>query len=163
MWAAGHTPDAWKESVTALLYKKGDHMHLSNFRRVGLEAALYKLYTKMTTCALIDYAERGGLLSINQWGFRPKRGTTQPLERLMYALEDIYLLMIDFTAAFDTIDQDKLLMTWASRRMLSRWCATCTRAPSPAFAPRGDRRPHSAWTGAPSRATVSAPSSLPYT
>jgi hypothetical protein len=48
MWAAGHTPDAWKESVTALLYKKGDHMHLSNFRRVGLEAALYKLYTKMT-------------------------------------------------------------------------------------------------------------------
>jgi hypothetical protein len=78
---------------------------------VGLEAALYN-YTKLTTCGLIDYAERGGLLSINQWGFRPKRGTTQPLEMLIYALEDakifridIYLLMIDFTAG-----QDKLLM-----------------------------------------------------
>ena len=117
MWAAGHTPDAWKESVTALLYKKGDSLLLPNYRRVGLEMALYKLYTKLITCTLIDYTERTGMLSTNQWGFRPKRGTIQALEMLVYALEDaklfrkdLYLLMIDFTAAFDTIDQDKLLI-----------------------------------------------------
>ena len=57
----GAHADAWKESVTALLYKKGDHMCVSNFRRVGLEAALYKLYTKLTTCALVDYAEQTGI------------------------------------------------------------------------------------------------------
>jgi len=57
------------------------------------------------------------VLSLNQWGFRPKRGTMQPLELLVSALEDaalfgqdLYLLMVDFSAAFDTIDHDKMLM-----------------------------------------------------
>jgi hypothetical protein len=43
MWAAGHTPDAWKRSETVLLYKKNTPMDLTNYRRVGLENILYKL------------------------------------------------------------------------------------------------------------------------
>jgi hypothetical protein len=84
---------------------------------VGLENTLYKLWTRVFTYTLIHYAEEEGVLSLNQWGFRPNRGTMQPLELLVGALEDaalfgqdLYPLMVDFSAAFDTIDHDKMLM-----------------------------------------------------
>lgn len=117
MWAAGHTPDTWKESRTVLLYQKASPLLLPNYKRVGLEDTMYKLWTRVVTYTMVDFSERAGVLSSNQWGFRPRRGTLQPLEMLVMALEDamlfsqnIYLLMVDFSAAFDTIDQDKLLM-----------------------------------------------------
>jgi hypothetical protein len=67
--------------------------------------------TRVVTYTMVDFSERAGMLSSNQWGFRPRRGTLQPLELLVMALEDaklfrqnIYLMMVDFSAAFDTID-----------------------------------------------------------
>jgi hypothetical protein len=50
MWATGHTPEAWKHSNTILLYKnKGHFTDLTNYRRVGLENTIYKLWTRMVT------------------------------------------------------------------------------------------------------------------
>jgi hypothetical protein len=117
MWATGYTPQHWKESSTVLLYKnKGTPLHLQYYRRIGLENTLYKLWTRLITWTLADYAETHNLLSYTQGGFRNKRTCMDQLELMTMLLEDakmhkqdIYLLMIDFSEAFDTIDHDKML------------------------------------------------------
>jgi hypothetical protein len=116
MWATGTTPAAWKHSTTVLLHKKGSTTNLKNYRPVGLTNTIYKLWTKLATCVMLDYAEQHQLLSSAQAGFRRRRSTTQQLQLLTAALEDarshkkdIYLLLCDFSSAFDTTNHDKLL------------------------------------------------------
>ena len=117
MWATGYTPKAWKESTTVLLFKnKGTPLKLQFYRRIGLEMTIYKLWTRMITWVLADYAERHNILSYTQGGFRNKRTCMDQLELFTLLLEDakltrkdIYLLMVNFSEAFDTIDHDKLL------------------------------------------------------
>ncbi|KAJ9506866.1 hypothetical protein QJQ45_028864, partial [Haematococcus lacustris] len=117
MWATGCTPTAWKTSDTCLLYKdKGQETDLNAYRPVGLANTIYKLWTSLITKTLYEYAEANGMLSNCQAGFRSHRDTTQQLQMLVMALEDaklaktdIYALLVDFTSAFNTTCQDKLL------------------------------------------------------
>ncbi|KAJ9532198.1 hypothetical protein QJQ45_003901 [Haematococcus lacustris] len=117
MWATGCTPRTWKTSDTCLLYKdKGQETDLNAYRPVGLANTVYKLWTSLITKTLSEYAEANGMLSKNQAGFRSHRNTTQQLQMLVMALEDaklakadIYALLVDFTSAFNTTCQDKLL------------------------------------------------------
>ncbi|KAJ9534648.1 hypothetical protein QJQ45_002935 [Haematococcus lacustris] len=117
MWATGCTPTTWKTSDTCLLYKdKGEETDLNSYRPVGLANTVYKLWTSLITKTLSEYAEANGMLSKNQAGFRSHRNTTQQLQMLVMALEDaklakadIYALLVDFTSAFNTTCQDKLL------------------------------------------------------
>jgi hypothetical protein len=118
MWATGLTPDSWKASSTILIYKhKGSPLHLTFYRRIGLQNTVYKLWTRMVTYAMADRAERLNMLSSSQAGFRNKRTTTHQTEMMIMALEDayltrqnIYLLQADMTEAFDTVSHDKLRM-----------------------------------------------------
>ncbi|KAJ9526341.1 hypothetical protein QJQ45_009815 [Haematococcus lacustris] len=117
MWATSCTPTTWKTSDTCLLYKdKGQETDLNSYRPVGLANTVYKLWTSLITKTLSEYAEANGMLSKNQAGFRSHRNTTQQLQMLVMALEDaklakadIYALLVDFTSAFNTTCQDKLL------------------------------------------------------
>ncbi|KAJ9520416.1 hypothetical protein QJQ45_000168 [Haematococcus lacustris] len=117
MWATGCTPTTWKTSDTCLLYKdKGQETDLNSYRPVGLANTVYKLWTSLITKILTECAEANGMLSKNQAGFRSHRNTTQQLQMLVMALEvaklakaDIYALLVDFTSAFNTTCQDKLL------------------------------------------------------
>jgi exonuclease III len=117
MWATGITPTAWKKSTTVLLYKhKGNITNLRYYRRIGLENTVYKLWTRMVTTAMTDYGERNAVHSHSQAGFRSKRSTHEQVENLVMALEDalltkqdIYLLQIDFSEAFDTVHHNKLI------------------------------------------------------
>lgn len=117
MWATSYTPKSWKHSTTALLWKeKGTVLELKYYRRIGLECTIYKLWTRMITWAMADHAERNNILTYTQGGFRNKRTTADQLELMTMLLEDakltqqdIYLAMIDYTEAFDTIDHDRLL------------------------------------------------------
>ncbi|KAJ9517217.1 hypothetical protein QJQ45_009174 [Haematococcus lacustris] len=117
MWATGCTPTTWKTSDTCLLYKdKGQETDLKAYRPVGLANTIYKLWTTLITKTLYEYAEAKGMLSNCQAGFRSHRDTTQQLQMLVMALEDaklaktdIYALLVDFTSAFNTTCQDKLL------------------------------------------------------
>jgi ribonuclease HI len=120
MWATGVTPNSWKESHTALLFKdKPDAQETSikNYRPIALLNALYKLWTRLKTTALTDYAEKYSILSSTQKGFRRHATTMYQLQMMVMALEDarltgqnMYLLSVDFSSAFNMIDHDKLLM-----------------------------------------------------
>lgn len=116
MWATACTPDCIKSTTTVLAHKKKSTLHLANYRRLGLENTVFKLWTKLITGALTHHAERTGMLSSTQAGFRAGRSTEYQLEMLTMALEDarlcgqdIFLLQVDWSDAFDTTNHDKLL------------------------------------------------------
>ena len=115
MWLTASTPTAWKHSITKLFHKRHDRMLLQNYRPIGLNNTLYKMWTRFLTNILSDFAENYGLLSTCQEGFRPQRNTIRQLQRMIFAIEDafhfkqdLYAMYIDFTSAFNTIDHAKL-------------------------------------------------------
>ena len=118
MWATGVTPNAWKPSNTVLIYKnKGATTDVGNYRPISLANTVYKLWTRMITYSLADYAEKHAMLSRAQGGFRARRGTSHQLQLMVETLEDawrnkqdVLALLVDFSSAFNMINQDKLLM-----------------------------------------------------
>ncbi len=116
MWMTGTTPKAWKESQTVLLHKKGCEHDLGNWRPIALANTLYKLWTGMIAECLYKYAEHFNTLSSAQEGFRKQKNTIRQLQNVMNIMsdakmsqQDLYLLYVDFSSAFNTIDHDKLL------------------------------------------------------
>ena len=115
MWLTGTTPDSWKESNTILLHKNSESL-LENYRPIALASTMYKLWTSLIQESLGRYAEYYDILSTSQEGFRHGRGTMRQLHNLMNVLSDakvleqnLYMLYVDFSAAFNTIDHDRLL------------------------------------------------------
>ena len=116
MWAAARTPTDWKLSYTKLIDKhKGSFLDIDNYRRLGLECTIYKLWTSFITRALNKYAEDNAIFSKGQLGFRRKQKTSKQIETLCSLIEhakfhhkDIFLMLLDCTEAFDTVDHAKL-------------------------------------------------------
>ena len=109
-------PSSWKHSNTILLYKKGPPFHLPNHRPIALANTIYKLFTSTLTTLLSSFGEKYQILYNSQEGFCQERCTSSQIQTLIAALEDarftnqdIYLLFIDFTNAFGSIDHARLL------------------------------------------------------
>jgi len=112
----GTTPKAWKEAQTVLLHKKGSEHDLGNWRPIALANTLYKLWTGVIAACLYKYAEHFNILSSAQEGFRKQKNTIRQLQNIMNIMsdakisqQDLYLLYVDFSSAFNTINHDKLL------------------------------------------------------
>ena len=113
MWMTGTMPKAWKESQTVLLHKKGSE---HDWRPTAIANTLYKLWTGVIAEGLYKYAEHFDILSRAQEGFRKQKNTIRQLQNVMNIMsdakisqQDLYLLCVDFSSAFNTIDHDKLL------------------------------------------------------
>ena len=109
-------PTSWKISHTILLYKKGNSILLPNHHPIALANTIYKLFTSTFTTLLSSYGEKHQILHNSQEGFRQERCTSCQIQLVIAALEDakfskldIYLLYIDFTNAFGSIDHARLL------------------------------------------------------
>ena len=116
MWMTGTTPKAWKESQTVLLHKKGSEHDSGNWRPIALANTLYKLWTRVIAECLYKYAKNFNILSSAQEGFRKQKNTIRQLQNVMNIMsdgkisqQDLYLLCVDFSSAFNTINHDKLL------------------------------------------------------
>ena len=116
MWMTGTMPKAWKGSQTVFLHNKGSKHDLGNWRPIALANTLYKLWTGVIAECLYKYAEHFNILSSAQEGFRKQKNTIWQLQNVMnidsdakISQQDLYLLCVDFSSAFNTIDHDKLL------------------------------------------------------
>jgi hypothetical protein len=112
MWATAIAPKDWKVSDTVLIDKhKGPETDLNSHRPVGLVNTLYKLWTRMITNALYNYAECNSILSYAQakrlHSSNTKRNHGSEDAKLFK--QDIYALIVDSTSAFNTTDHEKLL------------------------------------------------------
>jgi Reverse transcriptase (RNA-dependent DNA polymerase) len=118
MWCTACTPTEWKHSDTKLLYKEnGKYTNIAKgYRPIGLASSVYKLWTRMVACALYRHAATHSILSGTQNGFRQGFNAQRSIQHLVMLLEDarlsgnnMYLLNVDFSSAFNMIDHDVLL------------------------------------------------------
>ncbi|XP_045480952.1 uncharacterized protein LOC123685338 [Harmonia axyridis] len=103
-------PISWNDSLTILLYKKGDKTSLENYRPISLlDHHLYKLYTRILTNRLESKFEL--YQPREQAGFRAGYSTNDHLQCLKTLIEKtieynrpLVLKFVDFHNAFDTVE-----------------------------------------------------------
>ena len=115
---SGSFPDALKTAIVRPLLKKHnlDKNDLKNFRPVSNIAFVSKLIEKVVVKRLSDYMSKNQLNETFQSAYRQHHGTetalVKVLDDILRALDNkcgIILVMLDLSAAFDTIDHDILL------------------------------------------------------
>jgi hypothetical protein len=116
--SSGSVPAAWKTAVVKPLLKKPslDQNDLKNFRPVSNLPFWSKILEKVVLHQLNAHLEANGLLNIHQSAYRANHSTETALLRivndLLFALDQnkvSTLLLLDLSAAFDTLDHDLLL------------------------------------------------------
>lgn len=74
-----------------MLYRNGDHTYPANFRPIGLNNTMEKLWTAMVTTAIACYTENMGIMSSTQEGFRAHISTHRHILNLIHDIEDTAL------------------------------------------------------------------------
>lgn len=110
------TPDEWKESITRVLFKKGDEKDVNNYRPIALLECMYKAYSTILMIKL----QRETLINNKvihplQFGFRPEFSISQPIWTLQSVIEDsiekdkeLHILYVDFQKAYDRVEWEEL-------------------------------------------------------
>jgi hypothetical protein len=99
-----------------MIYKKGTPINPLNYRPIGLANTVYKLWTRMVTYVMYEYAEQHRIISGAQAGFRKNNSTHKQIQTLVLAYEDakitgqdMYTMQVDFSSAFNMTDHDLTL------------------------------------------------------
>jgi hypothetical protein len=67
-------PDAWKKSVTVLIYKKGDPNDINNWRPIAILRTIYKLFAGVLAKRITTWLDNYAVLAPAQKGFLPHNG-----------------------------------------------------------------------------------------
>ena len=116
MWQEGEVVQEFRDASIVHLYKnKGDRTCCDNHRGISLLCIAGKILARLVLNRLSKHIANIGLIPESQCGFVPGKSTTdssfalQQLQekcRLMH--QDLYLLFIDLTKAFDTVSRTGL-------------------------------------------------------
>ena len=114
-------PQIWKNAIIIPLLKSGKPPgELKSFRPISLTSCVVKLLERMIADRLIHIAETNNMLSSYQAGFRRGRSCEDQILRMVQAIDDGFqqkktcrsvLVLLDFSAAFDTVWRQKLLVS----------------------------------------------------
>jgi len=109
----GTLPDSLKLANVVLIHKKGKLDDPANYRPISLLDSILKIYCIMLRIRIQDGVEH--LLHDEQYGFRPKRSTSQPLftiRRLAEMAEEgqipSVIAFLDWEKAFDSLNHQAL-------------------------------------------------------
>ena len=113
-------PEDWRTSRISVILKKGDPQLPGNYRPIALLAILYKLFSRML-CARLK-AIIIPKLSMDQAAYRSAFSTEDHILRSTLAIErcaewnqELWLALIDFEKAFDSVEHDTL---WSAMHAL---------------------------------------------
>ena len=108
-------PDDFKLSKITPLFKKGSRKIIENYRPISVLSNLNKIFEKLMYSRLSSFVQSFGILSSNQYGFRPdsntELATLRLISRILPAISDktyAIAVFVDFSAAFDTVTHDLL-------------------------------------------------------
>jgi hypothetical protein len=104
-------PREWARIKMFFLYKKGDREIPGNYRGIALINNIVKIFTRLLEARLTVWAEKCGVLSEGQNGFRKGRNCLDNIfvlqSMIYYQIEmkkrKLYGLFIDFESAFDSV------------------------------------------------------------
>ncbi len=112
---ADRFPTTWGKGIIIPLHKKESRMVPENYRGISLLPTVSKVYTKLLTGRLLDWAESNEVLCKEQYGFRPAHRTTDAvfivqslIEKAMGRKEKLFCCFLDLSKAFDSVSQQKL-------------------------------------------------------
>jgi len=114
-WNSGCVPQQWKDADLVSIYKKkGDRASCSNSRGISLLSSAGKVLSRIMLLRLIK-AVAEEVLPESQCGFRKDRSTVdmifvlrQVQEKCREQHQDLYMVFIDLTKAFDTVNRPLL-------------------------------------------------------
>ncbi|KAI8490084.1 hypothetical protein Bbelb_321540 [Branchiostoma belcheri] len=114
-WNSGCVPQQWKDADLVSIYKKkGDRATCSNSRGISLLSSAGKVLTRIMLLRLIQ-AVAEEVLPESQCGFRKDRSTVDMIfvlrqlqEKCREQHQDLYMVFIDLTKAFDTVNRPLL-------------------------------------------------------
>lgn len=119
IFSHGTCPSAWLVSNLIALYKgKGSLSSPDSYRGIALQICALKLYTYiLSQRRLYVWAEVNHLIPESQHGFRSLRSTQTAIFELNNLVQNslsqpkvpLYVVYVDFTKAFDSIDRTLLL------------------------------------------------------
>ncbi|KAK3530027.1 hypothetical protein QTP86_009918 [Hemibagrus guttatus] len=120
---SGHVPTAFKKARVIPILKKPalDPSDISNYRPVSLLSFLSKILERIVCNQLSDYLMQNNLHDPNQSGFKAAHFTetallavTEKLHAARSAKLSSVLILLDLSAAFDTVNHKTLLSTLTS-------------------------------------------------
>ena len=113
IWKTRQWPQDWKRSIFTLIPKKGNVKECSNYRTIALKSHTSKVTLKILQARLQQYVNCE--LPDVQAGFRKGRETRGQINNIRWTTEkarefqkNIYFCFIDYTKAFDCVDDLKL-------------------------------------------------------
>jgi len=112
----GCVPDDWKLANVAPIFKKGDRSKASNYRPVSLTCISCKILEHIVSSNVMSHLEAHNILTDAQHGFRRRRScetqlilTVQDLAQGIEDKQQIDVILLDFSKAFDKVPHRRLL------------------------------------------------------
>ena len=113
---SGTFPDELKIARVIPLFKSGNRNLMSNYRPISILPTLSKIFEKLIHTRIYHFLDENQVLYNYQFGFRKAHSTVHAVQTAIHsvtkALDTTYQCMgifIDFSKAFDTIQQNILL------------------------------------------------------
>ena len=113
---SGTIPNDWKTASIVPIFKKGEKHKPANYRPVSLTSICCKLLEHIVHSNIMDHYDQLNILTDKQHGFRSKRScetqlivTIQELAKSMSVGEQVDIVLLDFSKAFDKVPHRRLL------------------------------------------------------
>jgi hypothetical protein len=114
----GTIPPDWKEAFIVPIFKKGDKSRAFNYHPVSLTVVTCKILEHIICSSVAKHLETHGILNDAQHGFRKNRSwdsqlilTIQDLAKGIVLGEQIDLILLDFSKAFDKVPREITLQS----------------------------------------------------
>ena len=113
-WEVGSVPQAWKDASIVTIYKKGDRTDCGNYRGISLLSIAGKIFARILLNRLSTHITPE-VLPETQYGFRGNRSTVDMIfclrqlqEKCIEQDRPLYMVLVDFSKAFDTVGRTGL-------------------------------------------------------
>ena len=128
---SGAVPHIWNSANVSPIFKKGEISAAANHRPISLTCILCKVMEHIIASNVVKHLDTNGLMYDLQHGFRERRSCETQLASLNEDLarktsqgKQTYLILLDFSKAFDKVNHTKQLLKlhyYGIRNATLRW------------------------------------------
>jgi hypothetical protein len=112
----GSLPKDWRSANIIPIFKKGERFKAANYQPVSLTCICTKMLEHIVVSNLMDHFDTHNILTDCQHGFRARRSCetqlislTQELHEYLEAKEQVDMIVLDFSKAFDKVPHRRLM------------------------------------------------------